>query len=105
MSDTRQCAGCGGDPDPIAHDPKHPLHRDVAHEMETAERKAWDSLARYKFMMFGYWAAVWVHLNRLAGSRKPNPFASLVRTARQISRVGSEPTPGTGVLVQTQMEI
>ena len=32
-------------------------------EMNRAEAKAWESLSRYKFLMFGYWAAIWVHLS------------------------------------------
>jgi hypothetical protein len=55
---------------------------ELAHELEEAEAKAWESLARYKFMMFGYWAAVWVHLNRIGGFRRPNPWAVLVTLAR-----------------------
>jgi hypothetical protein len=51
-------------------------------EMEHARRKAWDSLARYKFMQFGYWAAIWVHLNRISGSKKSNPFRDLVAAAK-----------------------
>lgn len=49
-----------------------------------AERKAWDSLARYKFLMFGYHTAQWVTLNRLAPkqSKKPNPFRAVVKFAR-----------------------
>lgn len=58
----------------------------IRHGVETlkavAERKAWDSLARYKFVMFGYWAAVWVHLNRLENRKAPNPFTALVKFAR-----------------------
>ena len=30
-----------------------------------AERKVWDSLARYKFYMAGYWMAAWVKYNEL----------------------------------------
>ena len=52
-------------------------------ELATAERKAWDSLSRYKFQMFGYWAAIWVHLNRIGGFKLANPFRSLVETARE----------------------
>lgn len=56
-------------------------------EILEAERKAWQSLARYKFWMFGYWAGVWVHLNRIrgnvTGARKANPFVDLVRMARE----------------------
>ena len=51
-----------------------------------AETKAWDSLARYKFVMFGYWAGVWVHENQLMeiwGETDPNPFRELVAAARQ----------------------
>jgi hypothetical protein len=52
-------------------------------ELDIAERKAWDSLARYKFQMFGYWAAIWVHLNRITGARRKNPWRALVKTARE----------------------
>lgn len=52
-------------------------------ELRTAELKAWDSLARYKFQMFGYWAAIWVHLNRIGNFNQPNPFKSLVHAARR----------------------
>lgn len=53
----------------------------VAH-MDDAEAKAWASLARYKFQMFGYWCAIWVHLNRISGMKRPNPFKGLVHVAR-----------------------
>lgn len=52
-------------------------------QIEEAERKAWDSLSRYKFQMFGYWAAIWVHLNRVGGFKKPNPWKPLVHDARR----------------------
>lgn len=56
----------------------------LAHELDTAEQKAIDSLARYKFQMFGYWAGIWVHLNRIEGRNRPNPFGALVTQARAI---------------------
>ena len=49
-----------------------------------AESKAWDSLSRYKFQMFGYWAAIWVHLNKLSGRNEPNPWRNLVKQAREL---------------------
>lgn len=49
-----------------------------------AQRKALDSLARYKFMMFGYHAAQWVMLTRVSGLARPNPFKPLVLLARQM---------------------
>lgn len=52
-------------------------------ELSLAEQKAWDALARYKFMMFGYWAAVWVHLNRIGKLKRPNPWKVLVARARE----------------------
>lgn len=48
-----------------------------------AEEKAWNALARYKFMMFGYWAAIWVHLNNLSGERRPNPWKKVVAIAKK----------------------
>jgi hypothetical protein len=55
---------------------------DLAAELVQAEDKAWDALCRYKFWMFGYWAAIWVHLNRAGGFKQPNPFKRLVQFAR-----------------------
>lgn len=54
-------------------------------EMDEAESKAYDALARYKFTMFGYWAGVWVHLNRISGLKRPNPFRELVLKAREVN--------------------
>lgn len=65
-------------------------------ELYEAEKKAWDSLGRYKFMMFGYWAAVWVHLNRIAGVRRPNPWKSLVLMARNKKTQGQKSTSSSG---------
>ncbi len=62
-------------------------------ERDVAERKAWDSLARYKFQMFGYWAAIWVHMNRMCAEKKASPFAHLVREARLATHF----TPARGV--------
>lgn len=58
---------------------------DMEAEMAVAERKAWDALGRYKFQMFGYWAAIWVHLNHIGGFKKPNPFKRAVLLAREVS--------------------
>lgn len=61
---------------------------DVIHNARLdAERKAWDSLGRYKFYMFGYHAAAWVKYNQLIAEidpsqKQPNPFSSLVKFAR-----------------------
>jgi hypothetical protein len=52
-------------------------------ERDIAEHKAIVSLSRYKFQQFGYWAAIWVHLNRLCERRKANPFGEFVALARQ----------------------
>lgn len=49
-----------------------------------AKYKTVDALSRYKFMMFGYWAAIWVHLNQLDDRKEPNPFKQLVQKARQM---------------------
>lgn len=57
---------------------------EIYDELIEAERKALDALSRYKFWMFGYWAAIWVHLNRLHKPARPSPFAVLVKLARQL---------------------
>ncbi len=71
---------------------------ELAHELAEAERQAWEALARYKFMMFGYWAAIWVHLNRIGRFKRPSPWKALVTAARAhlaliAIRSASEPTP------------
>ena len=55
---------------------------ELLQDLDAAEAKAWDSLAKYKFMMFGYWAAIWVHQNRVGGFKRANPWTALVRDAR-----------------------
>jgi len=57
---------------------------------EKAYEKAIDSLARYKFIMFGYWAAIWGYLNQIDTDKGNNPFKGLVKKARQIQRSESE---------------
>jgi hypothetical protein len=58
-------------------------------DRDEARRKALQSLAKYKFAMFGYWAGIWVHLNRIIGDRQPNPFTDLVNLAREHQEVKS----------------
>jgi len=59
---------------------------EIEAEMAEAEHKAWDALCRYKFWMFGYWAAIWIHLNRVSGGGRANPFGDLMRFARERHR-------------------
>ncbi|HMJ28586.1 MAG TPA: hypothetical protein VK512_07685 [Xanthobacteraceae bacterium] len=54
----------------------------VEREIANSERKAWDSLSRYKFFMFGYHAAQWVLLARVSGLKRANPFREIVKLAR-----------------------
>jgi len=57
----------------------------VIDAMDEAKRKAWASLAGYKFWIFGYHAAAWVKANRLLPNpaKHPNPFKKLVLMARE----------------------
>ena len=65
---------------------------ELAHELDAAERRAWDSLGRYKFWMFGYHAAIWVHLNRIGHFKRPNPWRDLVMVARARQPLIAKPT-------------
>ena len=77
-------------------EPPPPIRQDLQHqhasqdrltgERDAAERHAWDALGRYKFVMFGYWCGIWVHLNRLCATPKPNPWRELVAAARRHRR-------------------
>ena len=60
----------------------NPEMQRICDEMIVAQAKADDSLSRYKFQMFGYWAAIWVHLNRIGEFKQPNPWSDLVRAAK-----------------------
>jgi len=61
-------------------------------ELDEAQAKAWDALSRYKFQMFGYWAGIWVHLNRISGQKRANPWRDLVMTARNHATTALEDT-------------
>lgn len=64
---------------------------ELVKELDLAEEKAWEALSRYKFQMFGYWAAIWVHLNRIGGFRRSNPWAGLVQGARSHRALPARP--------------
>lgn len=60
-------------------------NREVEAELENCAAKAMDALSRYKFWMFGYWAAMWVNINRLHPVMfgRKNPFRELVKFAQR----------------------
>jgi hypothetical protein len=64
------------------------IEQSLIKEMADAETKAIDSLSRYKFAMFGYWAGIWVQLNRISGMKRPNPFNKLVNLAKNMNNIG-----------------
>ncbi len=73
------------------------IENELMADLAAAEAKAWESLAKYKFMMFGYWAAIWVHQNRVGRFKRPNPWQSLVRQARmQIAAAAKSPLAAVG---------
>ena len=51
--------------------------------LNEAEIKAHKNLAIYKFSNFGYWASIWVHLNRIGQFHRPNPFSVYVEIAKK----------------------
>lgn len=53
-------------------------------DLAEAERKAWDSLARWKLYMFGYWAAYAIKLKRQLGRGREPFFKELVEIARKV---------------------
>jgi len=61
-----------------------------------AYETAVDSLARYKFMMFGYWAAIWTYLNQIDKVKEPNPFRQFVELARAMQHKGDNDDRHTG---------
>ena len=66
----------------------HPLRPLIKKRGEAAHR-ALKSLAGYNFVLFGFWAGMWVHINKCitsedASLRSKNPFGPLVKAARKI---------------------
>ena len=62
------------------------MENKIKTKMEEAAGKAIDSLARYKFLMFGYWAAQWVNMNKLLDQPQPNPFRFFVQEAKKVTK-------------------
>ena len=58
----------------------------LEYERDKAKEKALNSLSRYKFQMFGYWAGVWVHMNRLCDKQQQNPFKDLIKLAKEMRK-------------------
>jgi len=57
------------------------MEQKILDKMAEAEAKAVDSLARYKFLMFGYWCAQWVNMNKLLDKKQSSPFRGFTRMA------------------------
>lgn len=56
----------------------------VMRARDEAYNKAIDSLSRYKFEMFGYWASGWVKYNQLLPKeyKQSNPFRDFINLAK-----------------------
>lgn len=54
----------------------------ILEAMRDAEERAWEALAGYKFIMFGYHASRWVNYRKLLGKAMPNPFREVVGLAQ-----------------------
>lgn len=74
----------------------HPLKPLIDHRKDAMD-KAFKALSQYKFAMFGYWAGIWVHMNRCIAEQDPglknaNPFSFLVKSARKVMEDWNEHT-------------
>ena len=64
-------------------------HKKIAEEYrDEAKKKAYDFLSGGRFYMFGYWASVWMQMNKLSRIRKVNPFLGLIDLAKKIKEQG-----------------
>ena len=62
-------------------------HKKIAEELrEEAREKALVALSRSNFLMFGHWAATWVHMNKLSRIRMPSPFLDFIDLALSIRK-------------------
>ena len=64
------------------------IEKVIRPEREEALQKALTALSQYKFWMFGYWAAVWVRMNKLDPRPEPSPFQKFVQMARTMKEAG-----------------
>lgn len=60
------------------------LHATLQADLADAERKAWDSLARWKLWMFGYHASDVIKIKRRLGRSREPYFKELVEVARKV---------------------
>ena len=56
----------------------------VDSELARLEMDAWKAPERGDFMLFGYWASMWLKLNKESGLENPSPFDPVVELAHQI---------------------
>ena len=63
--------------------PDTPARVRLEKALDEAEIKAHRNLGLYNFHNFGYWAVIWVHLNRAGGFNRPNPFTDYVKLAQK----------------------
>ncbi len=64
---------------------KNPQNQDlevlISNAMTQAYNDALNSLERYRFLSFGFWADQWTMLNGLLPEPRPNPFDNIVKYA------------------------
>ena len=73
-----------------------PMAQRLSADKKVAYKKAIDSLSKYNVVMFGYWAGVWAHLNKIDQTNEPNPFKDFVKLARTLAAVRQSMTGGEG---------
>ncbi len=61
-------------------------------QINEAEDKAWKALAQGQLICFGYWASLWVYLNKMSQLNRRNPFGPLVELAQQMQEGMAKPT-------------
>lgn len=57
------------------------IDSDYAEELKAAEDNAWYALSRNNFQQFGYWAEIWMQINRISKKKKANPFYEILAIA------------------------
>lgn len=60
----------------------------LAAAMADAERRAWESLAKYRFQKFGHYAELWASLAKVSGKSLRNPFAVVASVGRRQGKRG-----------------
>ncbi|WP_143162286.1 hypothetical protein [Sporobacter termitidis] len=86
-----QCSLCGKGAILEVSERTERIDFDYNDELKTAEDNAWYALSHNNFQQFGYWAEIWMQINRISKKKKANPFYEILAVASYKTRYRNYP--------------